>query len=184
MTELCLLLLLPWLIRLGHVRALLLVLLRWSFWRLVGQCLSCRDRMRHRTAFLSSVCQHHRCVCALRTHAFTATCLPHSNSISLHSMDILQTYACFTLFSGQLMWPHILKDSQVAEPTRHSSCGCIVCMPRAKQPALAKTDVVCQVCMVQSSPPCGSIHSIGCCNVGFTHTQSRVYTQDMPDMHI
>ncbi len=100
MTTVCLplLLQLPWLNRPICVRALLLVLFRWPFCRLDGQCLSCRDRVHHRMGLLSSVCQHHRCVCTLRAHAFLATCLPHSNSISLHSLDSLETYANFTLF--------------------------------------------------------------------------------------
>ena len=86
---LLLLLLLPWLSRPGCVRALLL--LRWPVCRLVGQCLYGRDRLSHRMGFLSGVCQHRRCVCTLRTHAFTATCLPHSNSISLHSLDSVKS---------------------------------------------------------------------------------------------
>ena len=95
MTTLYLLLLmqLPWLNRPRCIRALLLMLLRWPFCRLVDQRLSCRDRVRHRIGLLSGVCQHHRCVCALRAHAFTATCLPHSNSISLCSLNSLETYA-------------------------------------------------------------------------------------------
>ena len=42
------------------------------------------------------------------------------------------------------MWLHILTGIQVAEHTRHSSCGCVVFMPGAIQPALAKTDVICK----------------------------------------
>jgi len=90
MTTLSLLLLLlqlPWLSRPRCISVLLLVLLCWSFCRLVRRRLSCRDRLSHRTGFLSSVCQHHKCVCPLRAHAFMATCLPDSNSICLRSLQ-------------------------------------------------------------------------------------------------